>query len=101
MRYVSVGGVVARSRMADRSIARGCRRARVTSSVSCRMQAWRFVARGRCIRSTLRWEQFASYRRTYCELLIFETSTNPTVASSPLELIFLPRSRRGLQIVAR
>ncbi len=35
MRYVSVGGVVARSPMADGPIARGCRRARVTSSVSC------------------------------------------------------------------
>lgn len=56
---------------------------------------------GRCIRSTLRWEEFASYRRTCCELLIFETSTNPTIASSPLELIFLPGSRRGLRIVAR
>lgn len=34
-RYVSVGGVVARSPMADGPTARGCRRARVTSSVSC------------------------------------------------------------------
>lgn len=56
---------------------------------------------GRCIRSTLPGSEFASYRRTCCKLLIFETSTNPTAASSPLELRFQPGSRRGLQIVAR
>lgn len=55
---------------------------------------------GRRIRSTLRWEEFASYRRTCRELVILETSTNPTIASSPLELRFPPGSRRGLQIVA-